>query len=113
VLFRSIDNESDLFTVEHILPESADESWGEFKDEEITRSVYRLGNLTLLEKKLNRDAAVLSYERKKEFFSKSNSELTKGIVENYDSWNEEKLAARQRALAKHAKAIWRIQELGN
>jgi uncharacterized protein with ParB-like and HNH nuclease domain len=110
---NEINPESDNYTIEHILPESADERWGDFSDEEINRSVYRLGNLTLLEKKLNRAADVLTYESKKEIFLKSNAEHTKEIVENYDSWNENKVAARQKELAKHAKAIWKIQELSN
>jgi len=46
---NEIDSESDLFTIEHILPENADDTWGQFTFEEINRSVYRIGNLTLLE----------------------------------------------------------------
>jgi hypothetical protein len=66
-----------------------------------------------LERKLNKDADRLKYGAKKKFFSQSNCELTKSIPEEYNSWNEDKIAARQQKLAKHAKAIWRIQELGN
>jgi uncharacterized protein with ParB-like and HNH nuclease domain len=111
-LFRNeISPESDLYTIEHILPENADNTWGEFTFEEINRCVYRIGNLTLLEKKLNREADQLKYEMKKKYFSQSNSEVTKSIPEEYNSWNEDKISARQQTLAKHAKAIWRIQEL--
>lgn len=108
---NEIEYESDFYTIEHILPENADEKWGEFTFEEINRSVYRIGNLTLLEKKLNREADQLPYSDKVKFFNDSNSELTKTIHENYHTWNEDKLSARQRELAKHAKAIWKIQEL--
>jgi uncharacterized protein with ParB-like and HNH nuclease domain len=108
-----IESDNDLYTIEHILPENADDSWGEFSFEEINRSVYRIGNLTLLEKKLNRDANQLSYSKKINFFLQSNSELSKSIVEHFETWNEDKLAARQRDLAKHAKSIWKIQELSN
>lgn len=112
--FRNeIDHESDLYTIEHILPENADEMWGDFTFDEINRSVYRLGNLTLLEKNLNREAAQKKYSEKITYFKQSNSELSKLIPEHYNTWNEDKLAARQRELAKHAKAIWRIQELSN
>jgi uncharacterized protein with ParB-like and HNH nuclease domain len=111
-LFKNeIDPESDLFTIEHILPENADDTWGDFTFEEINRSVYRIGNLTLLEKKLNREADQKPYAEKLIIFQQSNSMLTKSIPEHFDTWNEEKLAARQRELAKHAKAIWKIQEL--
>jgi uncharacterized protein with ParB-like and HNH nuclease domain len=110
---NEIDFESDLFTIEHILPENADESWGEFSFEEINRSVYRIGNLTLLEKKLNKDADQVSFKNKINYYLQSNSEITKSIVEHYNSWNEIKVASRQRELAKHAKAVWKIQDLSN
>jgi len=110
---NEIDPESDLFTIEHILPENANDTWGEFTFEEMNRSVYRIGNLTLLEKKLNREADQKPYAEKIKLFVQSNSELTKQLPENFNTWNEDKLAARQRELAKHAKAIWKIQELSN
>ncbi len=108
---NEISPESDTYTIEHILPESADENWGEFNNEEITRSIYRLGNLTLLEKKLNRDAGILDYQDKKIIFEKSNCNLTKNLHENYETWTEKKLAARQKGLSRAATSIWRIQEL--
>ena len=110
---NEIDPESDLFTIEHILPENADDTWGNFTFEEINRSVYRMGNLTLLERKLNREAGQKGYVEKIVLFAQSNSELTKTLPDNFNTWNEDKLAARQRELAKHTKAIWKIQELSN
>ena len=108
---NEIDPESDLFTIEHILPENADDTWGDFNLEEINRSIYRIGNLTLLEKKLNREAGQVQYNEKKLIYLQSNSEITKSIPENYETWNEDKIASRQRELAKHAKSIWKIQTL--
>lgn len=110
---NAIDPESDLFTIEHILPENATDAWGAFTFEEINRSVYRIGNLTLLEKKLNNEASQKPYEEKKNIYAQSNSKLTQAIPEHYETWNEDKLASRQRELAKHAKAVWKIQELSN
>jgi len=100
--------DSDLYTIEHILPESADENWGDFSDEEINRSVYRLANLTLLEKKLNREAGVLPYNEKVKLFTQSKCKLTQAISEHYESWNEDKISARQKHLSKDAKSIWRL-----
>ena len=108
---NDLNSESDNFTIEHILPESADESWGDFNNEQINRSIYRLGNLALLESTLNKDAGVKSYHDKKEIFAKSNCYSTRSISENYNDWNESKISARQRELSKLAKSIWRIQEL--
>lgn len=108
-----IDVDSDLFTIEHILPENADEEWGEFSFDEINRSRFRIGNLTLLEKKLNREAAQKSFAEKCKLFEKSQSKLTNSIPTKFSTWDEAKIATRQRQLAKHAKAIWKIQELSN
>ncbi|NBB31688.1 DUF262 domain-containing protein [Cellulophaga sp. BC115SP] len=108
-----IDVDSDLFTIEHILPENADEEWGEFSFDEINRSRFRIGNLTLLEKKLNREAAQKSFAEKCKLFEKSQSKLTNSIPTKFSTWDEAKIASRQRQLAKHAKAIWKIQELSN
>lgn len=101
--------ESDLYTIEHILPESADENWGDFTDEEITRCIYRLGNLVLLEKGLNQKADVLPFNEKKNFFAKSNSKLTQSIDLEYETWSESKIVSRQKTLAKFAKSVWKIQ----
>ncbi|MFY7827983.1 MAG: DUF262 domain-containing protein [Flectobacillus sp.] len=110
---NEIDIDSDLFTIEHILPENADEAWGDFSSDEINGSRFRIGNLTLLEKKLNREAAQKSYSEKCKIFEKSHSKLTNLIPTKFGNWNEEKIAKRQRDLAKHAKAIWKIHELSN
>lgn len=106
---NDIPADSDVYTIEHILPESADENWGEFKDEEITRSIYRLGNLVLLEKKLNQQADTLSFEEKKKIFAKSNSKLTQSVASEYDTWSESRIVTRQRELARYAKSVWKIQ----
>jgi uncharacterized protein with ParB-like and HNH nuclease domain len=108
---NDIDPESDFYSIEHILPESADESWGEFTKEEINRSVYRLGNLTLLERKLNQEAGIKPYSEKKKIFEQSNVKLTQAIPEHYETWSETKIDSRQKGLAKLAKSVWQIQEM--
>lgn len=108
---NEISTDSDLYNIEHILPESADETWGEFSQEEIDRSVYRIGNMTLLEKKLNKIADTKKFGDKITFFKQSNCQITQEISENYEIWNESIISSRQRNLAKNAKSIWRVQEL--
>lgn len=107
---NDINPDSDIYTIEHILPESADENWGEFTDEEISRSVYRLGNLTFLESVLNREADKKAFVDKIKFYEKSNSKMTLSISSEFKNWNEDKISERQRQMAKAAKSIWRIQE---
>ncbi len=101
--------ESDLFTIEHILPENPETDWQQFDDEAVSRSVYKLGNLTLLEKSLNKDADNISYEKKKELFKESSCKITNSIPEFYESWTESSIASRQKRLTTEAKSIWKIQ----
>lgn len=108
---NEISPDSDIYNIEHILPESADESWGSFNQEEIDRSIYKIGNLTILEKKLNSEADIKSFKEKKEYYQKSNAKLNKNIVEQYEDWTESKISIRQKELAKDAKSIWSVQEL--
>ena len=108
---NEISYESDLYTVEHILPESADSQWGEFSDESVERTVCRLGNLTLLEKNLNKDAGILPFSEKIKIYNKSQSQLTSTLSKEYETWNESKVSERQKQFAKMAKGIWRIAGL--
>lgn len=103
-----IDTDSEIYSVEHILPESADTSWGTFSHPEIERSVYRLGNLTLLEKSLNKKAGSNSYQQKKMVYRESKITLANQIPEHYEEWSEDAVASRQNMLASAAKSIWRI-----
>ncbi|MDP3929883.1 MAG: HNH endonuclease family protein, partial [Bacteroidota bacterium] len=108
---NEINPESDSYSIEHILPENPDSSWNMFNDEAIKRSVYRLGNLTLLEKKINKDAGNLSYAEKRKLFLQSTIEISKEISDTYETWTEEKIATRQKDLATKAKRIWRVEGL--
>ena len=46
---NDIDLFSDLYTIEHIMPESIDENWEHIPDDVYERCIYRLGNLAILE----------------------------------------------------------------
>lgn len=101
--------ENSLFTVEHILPQNADEKWGKFSNESIKRNIYNLGNLTLLEKKLNREADVSPYSVKKLLYQRSDCKATQEIAEKYEKWTENTILERQKEFAKDAKSIWQLQ----
>ncbi|MFH1860339.1 MAG: DUF262 domain-containing HNH endonuclease family protein [bacterium] len=104
-----IDQNSDLYTIEHIIPEGAGDEWNYLGDEVIDRCVYRLGNLTLLEKSLNREAGTDGFENKRVIYAKSSIQLTQKIAEYYSEWNEETVSKRQERLATEAKSIWRLE----
>lgn len=106
---NDIDQSSDLYTIEHIIPEGAEDGWSYLEDEVIERCVYRLGNLTLLEKNLNREVGTDDFENKRVVYAKSSIQLTRRIAEYYSEWNEETVSKRQEQLAIEAKSIWRLQ----
>jgi uncharacterized protein with ParB-like and HNH nuclease domain len=107
-LHNEIDFQSDRFSIEHILPENPGDDWEYIANEVWERSVYRLGNLSLLESGLNKECGNSSFNLKKDIYKKSSSIITRKISDDYNEWNEEKIAQRQSWLAKQAKSIWKI-----
>lgn len=111
IFTNDIPYDSDIYTIEHILPENPNNDWHQFSDEEINRSIFRIGNLTLLEKSLNKDVENSSFEIKKQYLIKSNSKLTQKICQENETWTESKIISRQKELARYAKSVWMIQQL--
>lgn len=106
---RGCDPDTDPGTIEHILPENPADSWKEdFKSELWDASVYRLGNLTLLEPAINRRIGNATYAEKQAAYSQSAYLVTQELTETApESWTPELLDARQRRLAARAIHLWR------
>lgn len=101
------DYNNSKITIEHILPEKAEDRWNEFfTDEDKTNYTYRIGNLTLLEHKKNREAANKGFTEKSEIYETSKFKMTQDI--KFDEWDVSVLRNRQQSLAQIAKAIWKI-----
>jgi len=109
---KDFNTESDDNTVEHILPQnSKPENWPAFSnDEQAEAAVNRLGNLTLLSCKENRDLGDKPYCEKKMSYARSQFSLTQKIAEHYKDWTPDKIAERQKEMAKEAVALWRIAQ---
>jgi len=105
---KDFDIESDKYSLEHILPEHSSDVWDYIEESTQEHNIYRLGNMCILEKNMNRDASNKGYSIKRDFYQKSVIALTKNIAEKYETWDERKIAARQKELAKLATNIWRI-----
>jgi hypothetical protein len=107
----AIDFDSDSFNLEHILPENPEAGWEAFSEDELEALVFRLGNLTLLPKGVNKDLGNAPYAQKKPIFAASTFGITRKVAEDNADWTPERLAARQNWMANQATAIWRVDQL--
>lgn len=102
---------SDDYSIEHILPQSAESGWEQFDDAEVEAMTFRLGNMCLLEKSINRDIANLPFAQKKLKLTGSTFMLTTKIATENTEWTPERISTRQSYLATQATAVWRISQL--
>ena len=107
----ALDFESERNTIEHVLPQNPTEGWDAFSDEEADAMVYRLGNMALLEKGINHDAGNASYADKRTRLAQSQFGLTQQLAEDNAEWVPERIANRQRQLARIACTVWRVDML--
>ena len=106
---RACDPETDPGTIEHILPENPVDAWEEaFPAERWEASVYRLGNLTLLEPAANRNVGNSVYTGKLDAYRNSAYALTRQLPEMApERWTPELMDERQRRIAERAVHLWR------
>lgn len=97
-------------TLEHVLPQSAAAGWPSEEDPVWDRSVWRLGNLALLEEVQNRSIGNERISSKLEAYGSSSFELTRGISEYVieGQWTEQSIDRRQIGLAKLATSVWKL-----
>jgi len=88
--------------VEHIYPQTPQvgQRWGDH-----ARLLNRLGNLTLLSRRLNTAIRNGSFAEKKPSYVQSELMITREL-DNYADWTPEAIAARQDDLAENAVGIW-------
>jgi len=79
------DFDAESYSIEHILPENPGDGWDHFSDDELEQYLYRIGNMTLLEKTINKDIQNYSYKTKKANYMKSKFYVTKTVSELYHS----------------------------
>jgi len=104
----SYDIEDKKITIEHILPQNPESGWGNFKDNELDQFTYHIGNMMILEERLNKDAENHSFDKKIPFYKMSCLTQCKGLAEHYSEWNPANIRSRASKLAEKAVEIWKI-----
>lgn len=97
--------------IEHIFPQSADDDWLDAFDADGAEESFlaRLGNLTLLSAKLNKQASNKPFGKKVgDFYAKSDFKIT-NTLKKYSDWNTKAVIARQKELQGFAKKIWALK----
>ncbi|MDR1163971.1 MAG: DUF262 domain-containing HNH endonuclease family protein [Candidatus Accumulibacter sp.] len=108
---RDLDFHSGAISVEHILPQNAPDDWGGFSSDEADTLVYRIGNMTLLQARANRELGVYAYPDKRPSYQQSDFGITRKLAEENTEWTPERIASRQAWMAAQAASIWRIPQL--
>ncbi len=67
--------------------------------------------MTIIEESLNKEAGNKDFNEKRKHYEKSIFEITRKIAEENNEWNLNRIAERQRWMAKQARTIWRISQL--
>lgn len=107
----ALDFNSDRFNIEHILPQNADDNWGDFSNEEADIFLYRLGNMVLLSTSENKTLGNLEYSKKRKVLLQSSFKLTSKIADLYEEWSPEAIVNAQKFMAQKAKTIWKVSQL--
>jgi uncharacterized protein with ParB-like and HNH nuclease domain len=98
--------------IEHIMPQKPDKSWG-LQKSDIKTFVNKLGNLTLIDKRINSKVGNKIVKDKLNLFEKSSLPINHKLIEelkiNDCKWDKEAIMLRQQNMAEIArKEIWKI-----
>lgn len=94
--------------LEHVLPQTPSGAWGHI-DEDIARAVYkRIGNLVLLQNRVNVAVGNKGFAAKADVYKKSRYQLTKNLSKS-KTWGVKEIEKRQRELATLAVKTWPIK----
>jgi Protein of unknown function (DUF1524) len=99
--------------IEHILPQDPKE-W-KLSKKEVKDYVNRLGNLTLISKKINGPMGNKPLEEKVKLFKDSTLNINNELLEKFKSldykWDEKEIDNRQREMAEYAyDVVWKFNQ---
>lgn len=94
-------------SIEHVYPQNPSEEWT-LDESKMQRFVFRLGNICLLEKGLNRDVQNASFAEKVSVYNKSSFYYAKKISSESTEWSDSAIINLQTEMANAAVSIWRV-----
>ncbi|MCA9605136.1 MAG: DUF262 domain-containing protein [Myxococcales bacterium] len=103
-------------TIEHVLPQSWEKNWPLPETADIeerlalragrSAAVHRIGNLTLLTKKLNPALSNSAWAKKREEITRHSALNMNRHFHDVEQWNEDAIERRSHLLLRQAQAIW-------
>lgn len=103
-----VNSDPDVVNLEHILPKNPHKNWSNFNEDQVVSLNKRIGNLTLMQNKLNSEQGNEPFSQKKIYFMSSDLWITKMIADNYDVWTPDNIRDRQEQLANIAVQTWNL-----
>ncbi len=97
-------------TLEHVLPQNLTSTWRAAFSKDVNPEdyIYRIGNLTLLTTKVNRDAANVSFAEKKRTALNNSNLAINHEFSSFNQWGSQEIEQRQTQLAKVALQVWKL-----
>jgi deoxyribodipyrimidine photolyase-like uncharacterized protein len=102
---KVVDNEDDLFTIEHVWPQTVSDEFPEHLHETINENSDRLGNLALMTIEDNPGNQNNPFEKEKAAFNESKFRMLNDIFEN-DGWSVEHIENREKRILNVIKSRW-------
>jgi len=98
--------------LEHVMPKKPTGEWLRLKKQDVDKYdeyLNRVGNLTLLQDKLNQSASNKEFKTKKRnYYTKSRLYVTNMTFKKYSSWGYLQIVQRQKDLLKLVNNIWKL-----
>lgn len=103
-----VNSNPDSVNLEHILPKKPAGNYPLFNDEQYEIYLKRVGNLTVMNAKLNNNQKNSSFKEKKKAYKKSTILITKALADFRGDWKPEYIEKRQNELAEIAVKTWSL-----
>ncbi len=104
---RNILNNTENITIEHIFPQRPNDAWKRKFGDDWEKYVNKLGNLTLVERRLNSKMSNKPFEEKKKILRKRGREFfLNEEIQKYNDWTKQELENRHKDLTNRVLNIY-------